>query len=136
MGKQRSSTNLLSLLNSAREAVQDETVLALGAVKVLLDHTDHNLVRDQLTAVHDFLGGLSKRGARSDSRAQKVSGGQMAHTIGLHQVRRLRSLTRSRGSQQNDANAGLLRSRRHCRRNTVRKFASMTTGGARKCQNL
>lgn len=51
-------------------------VLALGVVvQLALDHVDHDLVADEATLVHDFLGFLSKIGLLRDLRAQHVSGG-------------------------------------------------------------
>lgn len=40
----KGATNLLGLLDRPGEAVQDEAGLAIGAIEILLDHADHNVV--------------------------------------------------------------------------------------------
>lgn len=68
-------------------------VLALLVViQLVLDHVDHDLVRDQLALIHDLLRLPAELGLRGHLRAQHVSGSQMADTVLLLDLRRLGAL--------------------------------------------
>lgn len=43
---------LLRLSNSARESIQQETVLALGLIQVAVDHVHYKVIGHQLSSVH------------------------------------------------------------------------------------
>jgi hypothetical protein len=84
---------LFSLHHRPWEAVQQEPVFTLGLVQIAVDHLDHQLVRHQLSGVHDFLQLGAQFRARGDFRAEHVAGGQVAHTEFLFQKWRLEGNT-------------------------------------------
>src|SRR5271166_1292731 len=63
----------LGLLQSAREAVQDEALARIRLGKPLLHHADYHRVRDELAALHDCLDLPSKLRARGLRRAQHLA---------------------------------------------------------------
>lgn len=100
------AVELGSLSDRSRETIQDETGqlaraigshLPVGAILVLLelllDHTDHNVVTDQSSSIHNLLGGLSELGLSRDLRPQHVTGSEMADAVLFGNVRSLRSLS-------------------------------------------
>lgn len=73
--------------------ISDSPIVALLVVlKLLFDHSNHDLVRDQLALVHDLLRLLAKVGLLGNLRAQHVSGRQMTAAKLLFDLWRLRSL--------------------------------------------
>lgn len=77
----------------------DPPVVALGVLlELLLDHTDHDLVADEATLVHDLLGGFTQVGLPRDLVSEHVTGCQMADTVLARDVRCLCSLAYTRTS--------------------------------------
>jgi hypothetical protein len=68
----RASTHHLGLLDGAREAVQQEALLALGRLQALLDDADHDVIADQACA--------ARRGRRSAGRNRTVGGAARARS--------------------------------------------------------
>ncbi|KAH3668618.1 hypothetical protein OGAPHI_002372 [Ogataea philodendri] len=78
---------LLGLRNGSWESVQNEPVLALLVVgQLILDHVDHDLIRNKLTLVHDLLGLNTKRSLLGNLRTQHVTSGQVTSTELLLEV--------------------------------------------------
>jgi hypothetical protein len=71
----------------------------LVGLQLVLDHTDHDLVRDQTTSVHDLLGFLTQLCLGSDLRSKHVPGSEVADAVLLLEVGGLGSLTCQGGLQ-------------------------------------
>lgn len=91
LGKHRVQT--LGLGNGSGKAVQNETVLALGVVlQLVLDHVDHDFVRNKATLVHDLLSLEAEGSLLGNLRTQHITGSQVAGAVLLLEVRSLGSL--------------------------------------------
>jgi len=113
--------HLLGLGNGAREAVEDEAVLAGGLGQVVLDQVYNKFVGDELAGLHKLVGLLAQRRARLDGRAKHVTSGQMANWLSLmrkehtptlshngtsklfHELGSLGALARARRAHEDDA---------------------------------
>jgi len=112
LGYAEHAVELLGLRYCAGEAVEDESLGALGVVLELrLDHVDHDLVANQTTRVHDLLCFPAERSLCRDLRAQHVSGSKMASAELLLDLGRLSTLA-STGRTHQDHPDALRRRRR------------------------
>ena len=101
-----SRTYLFSLRQSAREAVEDEAVLARRRVDGVPDELDHQLIGHELAALHDRTGDLTKRRVGSHGGAQHIASGEVADRLALAlglDLLGLGSLTRGGRANENDA---------------------------------
>src|SRR5262249_28029721 len=85
----------LCLRHSAREAVEQETLLGVGFLQTLLDHLDDQIVRYELAAVGEALEALSELGAIADGSANQVAGGNGWDAPHRRNVFRLRAFART-----------------------------------------
>ena len=92
----------ISLRNGAWEAVQQETVTAVFLSNALFDQSDNQLVGHQLACVHDVFRLFTQLGARFNSGAQHITGGDLRNTVFLHDELSLSSFTRARSAKQNN----------------------------------
>ena len=65
----------------------------LVVLQLALDHTNHDLVRNQFTLVHDLFGFPTEIGLGGDLGAKHVTGGQVTAAEALLDLRRLSSLS-------------------------------------------
>mmetsp|Transcript_16232 Transcript_16232/g.43734 ORF Transcript_16232/g.43734 Transcript_16232/m.43734 type:complete len:260 (-) Transcript_16232:22-801(-) len=86
---------LLGLLHGAREAVEDEAVLALLLGDGILDDAHHDLVGHKASRLHHLVRGLAHLRASGHGSAEHVAGGQVAQAEALLDYGRLRALARS-----------------------------------------
>ena len=63
----------LGLVDRAREAVEDEPLVAVRCVDPVRDDANHDFIRNELALVHDRLGLLPDFGAWRDGGAQHVA---------------------------------------------------------------
>jgi len=84
---------LLSLDNSAGEAVEKDTSFTLWVVQVIFDKTNDELVRDEVTTLHNGVSLLTELSAGSDGITQHVASGEMADTKVILDLGALGSLT-------------------------------------------
>lgn len=89
----------LGLGDSARETVQDETVLAVILRDAILQQVDDQLIRDKLPSVHILLGFLSKRGVICNGLAENVAGGHGRHPHLFDEECRQSALTGARSAE-------------------------------------
>ena len=68
--RRKGGNHHLSLRNGSGETVQNESLLAGGALDVVLDDVHHNIIADKLTVVHGLLG--TKTVLRSYSVSRKI----------------------------------------------------------------
>src|SRR5690606_3181768 len=101
----------LCLRDGARETVEDEAGLAVLGVEALGDDSVHNLVGDEIAAVHDFLGRKAHRGLLGNGRAQDIAGRELRDAVGLDKDLGLRALARARRAQEYDSHRRLPPSR-------------------------
>src|SRR5690606_14759178 len=92
----------VSLRNGAREAVQQETVTAVFLSNALFNQRDNQFVGHQFACVHDVFRLFTQLGARFNSGAQHVTGGDLRNTVFLHDELSLSSFTRARSAKQNN----------------------------------
>lgn len=92
----------ISLRNSTREAIKQETITAVFLSNTLFYQRDHQLISHQLTGVHDVFRLFAQLGARFHGSTQHITGGDLRNTILLHDELSLSSFTRARSAKQND----------------------------------
>ena len=93
-GKPSRMKLLFSAVTTRAWARGDAPVLAvLVLAELLLDHTHHDLVADQLAAVHNLLGGFAELGLRGNLRAEHITSSKVTDAVLLRDVRRLCALT-------------------------------------------
>ena len=98
------AVELLRLMQRARESVEDEAVAERAAGReALLDHADHDLVGNELAAVHVALGLEPERGALLRLRAEELSRGEMGDAEVLAEARRLSPFAGALLAEQNQA---------------------------------
>ena len=90
----------IGLRHGAREAVEDEAVLAVGLVDALGDDAVDDLVGNQVAAIHDLLGREAHRRPGGDRRAQDIAGRELRNTELLDQDLGLRALADARRSEK------------------------------------
>ena len=98
----------LSLDIGPRETVKEHSALALGLLGGILNETNDDLIRNELTAVHNFLSLLAKLGALRNSVSQHISGGEVAETQLISDARSLSTLSGSWGSNEHDVLLGFV----------------------------
>ena len=64
----------------------------LVGIQLILDHTDHDLIRYQSTGIHDLLGLLTQLRLSSDLRSEHVTGSEVADAVLLLEVGSLGTL--------------------------------------------
>ena len=95
---------LLRLVHGAREAVEHETVAERTTGReALLDDADHDLVGDELAAVHVALGFEPERGALLRLGAEELARREMGNAEVVAQARRLGSLPCPLLTEQHEA---------------------------------
>ena len=109
----------LGLGDVAWEAVENEALFGVGLGHALLDHVEHDLVRNQLAGIHGGLGLQAKGGFRGDGGAQQVTGGYLWYAVVADQFLGLGSLARSWRANQDDPHVDCLprhagKQVRHC----------------------
>lgn len=73
---------LLGLRDSTRESIKDETLDArLVVLQLLLDHTYHDVIRDESSLVHDLLGFHSEIRLLCNLLTEHVTSGKMADPV-------------------------------------------------------
>ena len=105
---------LLGLRRRAREAIEDEALLARAVrLKLVLDHADHDLVLDKAALVHDLLRLLAEVRAERHLLAQQIARGEVAHHVleALQDLGRLRALAGTGRADEHHAHAVVARSR-------------------------
>ncbi len=100
------SVELLSLSDSAREAVEEDASLTLRVAQVVLDETNNEIVGDKLTTLHDTVSLLSKLGASSNSVTEHVAGSEMADAKIVLDFGALGSLSGAGGSNHDHVHSG------------------------------
>src|SRR5262245_54564389 len=113
----------LGLRESAREAVEDESVGGLVALQPLGDHADDHLVRDQIAAVHVLLGLPADLGSLLDRGAQDVARRVVGQPEVLLKALPLGSLAAPRRPEQDQIQLGQAR----------HPAARVTSGSPRSC---
>ena len=106
---ERENTNLLGLHFRAREAVEHEATLAVGAVEVVVDNVHNKLIRHQTTGLHDGSSLLAKGSVVGNGITEHVTGGQVAHAVLVNNAGGLSALSAARRADQDGADALLLR---------------------------
>ena len=95
---------LLRLVHRAREAVEHEAVAERAAGReALLDDADHDLVGDELAAVHVALGLEPERGALRRLGAEELARREMGDAEVLAEARRLGALAGTLLAEQHEA---------------------------------
>ena len=98
------AAELLRLVQRARKSVEDEAVAERAAGReALLDDADHDLVGDELAAVHVALGLEPERGSLRCLGAEELARGQMGDAEVLAEARRLSAFTGTLLAEQNKA---------------------------------
>jgi hypothetical protein len=92
----------------ARVAVEDEPGLRIGLAEALLEHAQHDVVRNELACVHHRLGLYPERRAGFDRRAQQIARGNVRHAERGFQALGLRALARSVRAEENNAHNGMI----------------------------
>ena len=92
----------VSLRDSAREAVQQETVTAIFLGDTLFHQRDDQLIGHQFAGVHDVFRLFTELGAGFYRGAQHIAGGDLRNTVFLHDELSLSSFTRARSAKQNN----------------------------------
>ncbi len=93
----------LGLGHGAGEAVEQESVAGVGLLEPVGDHADHDVVGDEVTAVHVELGLLPQRRAGRDVQAEDVAGGHTRHAVGARDVHGLGALAGTRWAEQHES---------------------------------
>ncbi len=75
---------------------------ASGCVDAGFDDVDHDVVGNELAAVHDRLGALADLGTRRNGRPQHVARGKLDDAVPADQTLRLGTLTRARRPEQDE----------------------------------
>jgi hypothetical protein len=94
---------LLGLRDGAGEAVEQEPDLGVGLGQPVLHHRDGDLVGDEVTGVHVGLGLPAQLRLAADVRPEDVAGRDRRDAEPGGDDLRLGALSRSRGTQQDDA---------------------------------
>ena len=84
---------LLSLSNSAGEAVEKDTSFTLWVAHVVFDETNDELVRHEIATLHNGVSLFAKLSASSDGVTQHVASGEMADAKVILDLGALGSLT-------------------------------------------
>src|SRR3546814_146084 len=97
----------LGLPDGAREAIEDvATVAGVVAVEPLLHHAAHDLVGDELTAVHYLLGLAPELRALLDGGAEHVAGGDVGHHVVAREAHALGALARALAAEEHQTSPG------------------------------
>lgn len=91
--------------------IHSPVLALLVRLQLVLDHTDHDLIRDQSTGIHDLLGLLAELGLLADLVSEHVTGSQVADAVLLLQVGGLSTLAWRR-IEMNTRETSLFRSAR------------------------
>ena len=92
----------LRLADGAREAVEDGAGIGRRTGKLLHEHRDGELVRDELAALHVLAGGFAERRAGRERRTEQVSGCEVNEAQLPRQDRRLRPLAGTDGTDEKE----------------------------------
>src|SRR3546814_826628 len=103
------------LCRGAREAIQNKAPLTVGLLDSPRDDLDHDRVGHQPARVHDGLGILAERAARSHRGTQHVARRELHETMLLLEKLGLRAFSGTRRPEQDDVH-GDVRSRHQPRR--------------------
>src|SRR6185503_16321676 len=93
----------VGLARVARESVEDEAALRVGRCDTTLDHAEHDLVRDELAGVHDFLGSQAERRLVGDGLAQQVARRDLREPVVFLNALRLRAFAGTRRAAHDDS---------------------------------
>ena len=88
----------ICLLDRAREAIEDESLLAVVFGKTLAHDADRDGIRDELACVHARFGLLAELRSLFDRGAEHVARGDMRDVECFDELSRLRALTGTRGA--------------------------------------
>ena len=91
-----------SLSRGAREAVENEALLAVGLAQALVHEVDDQAIGNQIARIHVALGLLAELGLVLHRGAQNVARGNVRRGEFLNQLGGLRTLAGARGAQQHD----------------------------------
>ena len=92
----------LGLGDGAREAVEQEAVLAVVLGDALFDQAENDVVGYQTAGIHHFLGFQAQRGARFHRGTQHIAGGDLGNGKFFLDELRLSALTRTGRAKQDD----------------------------------
>src|SRR6185437_3899930 len=92
----------IRLRHGSWEAVEDEAIGAIPLVDPLGNDAVDDLVRNEVAAIHDFLGGEAHRGPVGDRLAQDVAGRELRNPQAFDQNLGLRALADARRPQKNE----------------------------------
>src|SRR5262249_9423047 len=84
----------------AREPIQDEAALGIGLVDALGNQPDHDVIRDELSRLHDRLGLFADLGAGRDRSAQHVARGELPRPVAVLDALGLGALSGTRRTQK------------------------------------
>ena len=88
----------ICLLDRAREAIEDESLLAVVFCETLAHDADRDGIRDKLACVHARFGLLAELRSLFDRGAEHVARGDMRDVECFDELSRLRALTGTRGA--------------------------------------
>jgi hypothetical protein len=85
----------IRLGNGAGKTVEEETFYAIGLCNARFDQADNNVIGNQPTLIHDFLGHDTQFGTRLDCRAEHVARGYLGNAEMFLDVIGLRPFSRA-----------------------------------------
>ena len=88
----------ICLLDRAREAIEDESLLAVVFCETLAHDADRDGIRDELACVHARFGLLAELRSLFGRGAEHVARGDMRDVECFDELSRLRALTGTRGA--------------------------------------
>src|SRR5207249_118926 len=90
----------VGLANGAWEPVEQVALLTIRSLQALLDETDDDVVRHQLTCIHHFFRGKTEGRSGLYRRAQHVTGGNLRNAEALLDERRLGAFAGARRTKK------------------------------------
>ncbi len=90
----------IGLSNRTRETIKDKAVTAIILSKAFFHNTEHYLIRNQTTLLHNRLGLQTERGLFFYRSTQHVPGGYLWHSVRVYEELCLGTLTSARRSEQ------------------------------------
>jgi hypothetical protein len=93
------------LLDRARKAIEEDTLLGIGPLDAFEQHRDRDFVRHQLAQIHELLGALAQLGALLDGLAEQIAGGDVREPEPVGDELRLRAFAGARRAKQHEEEA-------------------------------
>jgi len=94
---------LLSLLHSSGETIENSAILAFRFLKVVLDHTDNDIIGDETTLVHDALRFSAEFSSVTDLTAEHISCSERAQAVFALETRGMSTFTSTGDTNENDS---------------------------------